>query len=236
VSCYDENGNLLVGLWDSGFHTYAQNTWVLNSKNDMLVPTGTRVLRVDLNAQKQSSHDGDACFDGVEIALNLANGTFNNADQFGNVNFACTTPGTTGATEPAFSNLLGGTITDGTVVWTCVHSFEDSDVVHIPASNNLSFTPNSLPEAAGWYDGGLLTWETGLNAGVSQEVKTWDGTSINLFTRPFYPMAENDRYVIHPGCDKTRATCVSKFANVLNFQGEPDVPGQDAYYSTANSD
>lgn len=235
VSCYDASNNLIGGLWDSGFHTYAQNTWVLNSKNDMLVPAGTRNLRVDLNAKKQANHDTGACFDGVSIALNLANGTFNNADQYGNVNFECIVAGTSGSTSPAFSNLLGSTVVDGGVTWKAVRSFQDTDVVHIPGAGNRTFTPNSLPEAAGWYDGGLLTWETGQNAGVSQEVKTWDGTIITLFERPFWPMAENDRYVIHPGCDKLRTTCGDKFSNILNFRGEPDVPGQDAYYQTANS-
>lgn len=235
VSCYDASNNLIAGLWDSGFHTYANNTWVRNSKNDMVVPAGTRNIRVDLNAKKQKNHDTGACFDGVNIALNMPNGTFNNADQYGNVNFQCTVAGASGATSPAFSNLLGSTVTDGGVTWTAIHSFQDVDIVHIPAADNRSFKPNSLPQAAGWYDGGLLTWETGKNAGASQEVKTWDGTNITLFQRPFYPMAENDRYVIHPGCDKLRTTCSEKFGNILNFRGEPDVPGQDAYYSTPNA-
>ena len=30
------------------------------------------------------------------------------------------------------------------------------------------------------------------------------------------------------GCDKRLATCIDRFANVLNFRGEPYVPGQDA--------
>ena len=30
------------------------------------------------------------------------------------------------------------------------------------------------------------------------------------------------------GCDKSLATCRDVFANVINFQGEPHVPGIDA--------
>jgi hypothetical protein len=41
--------------------------------------------------------------------------------------------------------------------------------------------------------------------------------------------------VLFPGCDKTRATCVAKFSNILNFRGEPDVPGQDKYYTGPNA-
>ena len=41
-------------------------------------------------------------------------------------------------------------------------------------------------------------------------------------------VAIGDRFRIAPGCDKRLATCAERFANVLNFRGEPYVPGQDA--------
>lgn len=34
--------------------------------------------------------------------------------------FACTTPGTSGATEPTWSTTIDSTTTDGTVTWTCI--------------------------------------------------------------------------------------------------------------------
>jgi hypothetical protein len=33
------------------------------------------------------------------------------------------------------------------------------------------------------------------------------------------------------GCDKRLATCIERLANVLNFRGEPYVPGSDALMS-----
>ena len=40
-----------------------------------------------------------------------------------------------------------------------------------------------------------------------------------------------DAFRVHPGCDKRLDTCIDRFANVLNFRGEPYVPGQDAMMS-----
>jgi uncharacterized phage protein (TIGR02218 family) len=37
-----------------------------------------------------------------------------------------------------------------------------------------------------------------------------------------------DKLSIYAGCDKRRETCFTKFNNVINFRGEPDLPGLDA--------
>jgi len=36
-----------------------------------------------------------------------------------------------------------------------------------------------------------------------------------------YPIEPGDAFAIHPGCDKRLTTCSDRFANVLNFRGEP---------------
>lgn len=41
-------------------------------------------------------------------------------------------------------------------------------------------------------------------------------------------MAVGDTFHIVPGCDKRLATCRDRYANVINFRGEPYLPGQDA--------
>ena len=76
----------------------------------------------------------------------------------------------------------------------------------------------------------MLTWETGANAGRSIEVKGWTQASgeIELFLPMGYAIESGDAFCIHPGCDKRLDTCIDRFANVLNFRGEPYVPGQDA--------
>ncbi len=96
------------------------------------------------------------------------------------------------------------------------------------ASGNRVFTDASRSEADGWFDYGLLTWISGVNAGMSVEVKSFTAGVFALFDAMPFPIAIGDAYSAHAGCDKRLATCKAKFANVLNFRGEPFVPGPDA--------
>lgn len=85
-------------------------------------------------------------------------------------------------------------------------------------------------EAPPYYSGGLLTWTSGDNTGRSLEVFSHDGDGLHLFLPPAYPIGVGDTFDLLPGCDKLRATCRDKFANVRRFQGEPDLPGNDQYF------
>ena len=104
-------------------------------------------------------------------------------------------------------------------------------------SNGDCTAPNGLtlsePRPDGWYDGGLLTWSSGPNAGLSIEVQRWEAgpCRITLYLPPGYPITPGDSFSLAPGCDKRFATCKAKFDNVLNFRGEPYVPGLDALMS-----
>ena len=42
------------------------------------------------------------------------------------------------------------------------------------------------------------------------------------------PYMLGDTYTIVAGCDKTAATCKARYANLVNFRGEPFIPGTDA--------
>lgn len=86
----------------------------------------------------------------------------------------------------------------------------------------------------GWFNFGGLTFETGLNAGRTMEVRVFtadDGITITqdieLFLDMPFDVAVSDRFTTYPGCDKLLATCRDKFDNVINFVGEPVVPGAD---------
>lgn len=80
-----------------------------------------------------------------------------------------------------------------------------------------------------WYLGGVMTWNTGANAGRNIEVKacTHADSHIELFLRMDADIQLGDEFVIRPGCDKRRTTCVNKFHNVVNMRAEPFKPGQD---------
>jgi len=91
--------------------------------------------------------------------------------------------------------------------------------------------PDPIPD--GWFDGGLLTWSSGPNAGVALEVQYFDTDTgrITLYLPPGYAVAVGDSFLLSPGCDKRFGTCKAKFDNILNFRGEPYVPGIDALMS-----
>jgi uncharacterized phage protein (TIGR02218 family) len=83
--------------------------------------------------------------------------------------------------------------------------------------------------AGGYLDGGVITWLTGNNTGVSVELKTYDPNSstVMMWLAVYYPIQVGDTFSYYPGCDKRRDTCARKFNNIVNFRGEPDMPGVD---------
>ncbi len=93
---------------------------------------------------------------------------------------------------------------------------------------------------AGWFTSGTLTWTSGANAGRVTEVLAHglDGSiaSLTLLEAPVRAIAEGDSFIARAGCDKRIATCSAKFANVANFRGFPNIPGQDAMLRYASQD
>lgn len=98
---------------------------------------------------------------------------------------------------------------------------ESATVVKEPAGPEITIVAQTM----GYFDGGRVTWLTGANAGLSMEVKTWDGTdALVLFLPEPYDIEDGDTFTIVPGCDKRIPTCVA-FGLILNFGGEATVPG-----------
>lgn len=110
-------------------------------------------------------------------------------------------------------------------------SFIQSGAV-IASSTRYTFTTSGLAAADGWFNNAKLKWLTGANSGRSMEVKrSTISSSITTvefhFAMPFTIVA-GDTFEVPAGCDLTRSTCVSKFNNVVNFRGFPDMPTRDA--------
>lgn len=97
-------------------------------------------------------------------------------------------------------------------------------------TNRRTFTATKTgPRAADWYNEGIVTWSTGNNAGLQARVKTYSGA--RLFTL-ISDMPRNvqvgDTLAALAGCRKRLLEdCRDRFNNVLNFQGEPHMPGID---------
>lgn len=96
------------------------------------------------------------------------------------------------------------------------------------ATSSDVFTDAARTEADGFFDYGLLTWSSGLNAGLSMEVKQFaSGGVFQLWLPMPKALAVGDGYSVHQGCDRRFATCKGTFNNVANFGGFPHLPGVD---------
>ncbi len=95
------------------------------------------------------------------------------------------------------------------------------------ATDRYGFTDASRTEAEGYWDGGLVTWTGGANVGRKMEVQTFASGAFSLFLPMPGEIAIGDTYSLHPGCDKSFDSCRDRYANALNFRGEPHVPGSD---------
>lgn len=90
------------------------------------------------------------------------------------------------------------------------------------------FTATALMRPDDWLAYGRIRWLSGDNAGDVMEIKRQTGDEIELFDAPALRPQAGDMFTATPGCDRRFATCRDRFANSLNFRGEPHVPGSDA--------
>lgn len=101
-------------------------------------------------------------------------------------------------------------------------------------------TDSARTEASDSFAFGTMRFTSGANNGISMEVKEYiyasgvGGQFILALPLP-YPIATGDSYSLTMGCDKTLATCFNRFGNVVNFRGEPLVPGLDRMLETAGT-
>ena len=104
-----------------------------------------------------------------------------------------------------------------------------------------AFTASGLGGfTSGSFTFGTLDWTSGANAGRRAEVLSHDvvdGVAVlTLLEAPVRAIAGTDTFTIRAGCDKRITTCSTKFANVANFRGFPNIPGQDAVLRYATTD
>lgn len=97
-------------------------------------------------------------------------------------------------------------------------------------SNKRIFRDTTRTEADGYFMGGLLTWTSGLNNGLSMEVKKYTSATdeFELVLPMRNQIVVGDAYSVYAGCDKSWETCKTKFDNIVNFRGEPFVPQEQS--------
>jgi hypothetical protein len=149
----------------------------------------------------------------TSLYLNLnvptrANGhayVFGNLVDVANVVYMCTVAGTSAGAPPTFNTARGQTTIDGGVTWT------------------------SMNQA---YPLGYVIFTTGQNAGLKWTVKAMGistGSLIQLqLIKPLpFPVAAGDLVELVPGCDKTIATCLNVFNNLIHNGSMPFTPNPE---------
>jgi uncharacterized phage protein (TIGR02218 family) len=116
----------------------------------------------------------------------------------------------------------------------CIHNLYDTGcgltksswAVGGAVSSVLNYTgvASGLSQPDGYFDNGVLIFNSGTNAQVRRTVKKY-AAGIFTFSTPLKVLpSAGDTFTAYPGCDKTQVTCTSKFSNVIHFRGYPYIP------------
>jgi uncharacterized phage protein (TIGR02218 family) len=83
----------------------------------------------------------------------------------------------------------------------------------------------------GWFAGGRLTVLSGAAIGlwgsIKRDEQLKDARRITLWEALRGGLRPGDQLRLEPGCDKSMQSCRLKFNNLINYQGFPDIPGED---------
>lgn len=91
----------------------------------------------------------------------------------------------------------------------------------------------ALTQADGYFTAGKITFSSGVNQGVTVEVKYYADKQFYFALPLRMPCEAGDMFSATAGCDKTAVMCRDRFTNLVNFRGEPHVPGTDKVLETS---
>ena len=75
--------------------------------------------------------------------------------------------------------------------------------------------------------GGWLRWLDGPQAGLRMNISAQSGAALVLDMPIDASTPTGAQVLLREGCDHTLDTCSTRFANAINFRGEPFLPGND---------
>lgn len=202
------------------------------------VPPLARAVEIRLWADKtDSTQVGFApriAYDHVQMTLAKVGADTLDYSAFGGVEFVCVDNGITDMNVPTITPTVGTTVTDGTVGWQIVDPIHAFLCTVTEVTNYTTFKATGCPKPTNWVQFGVMTWLTGPNKGRKIECASFTAPDqfVSILPQPYKPSV-GEKFMVHTGCDKNRTTCQAKFANILNFRGEPDVPGTGQYFKVA---
>lgn len=256
VQFLDSGGSAISDAYDSGVVQPSVFDWEEFGASAVSIPASTRQIKLELIGVDNDGSGVEYYVD--DISMTITDTTWSDLwERFGNRMYQCTTAGTTAIYQPDYSRTVGAVIEDGTAEFTCEQSWMRHGYVNSVTDRRTFEAIIEDPRAVDdWFNLGVVYWETGDNAGRAIEIKDWDhyagstsstsstttgtisgtvGSEMSLFLEMGYQIQVGDKFRVYPGCDKRLATCKDRFDNVVNFRGEPYVPGQDEYFNYPNA-
>lgn len=96
------------------------------------------------------------------------------------------------------------------------------------AQNRIITLPNTFSQRDGYFANGELTFTSGENNTLTYSIQSYNNSAktLSLFEVPPFPITIGDTFTAVAGCDHTPSDC-ARYGNMINYQGEPDVPGID---------
>ncbi|MDQ6704005.1 MAG: DUF2163 domain-containing protein [Pseudomonadota bacterium] len=116
---------------------------------------------------------------------------------------------------------------------SCQHVLYDSGCTLVKSAFGTAGTvgAGSTGSVINWsgasttFNQGTILFSSGVNAGVSANVKSAVASTSLALSYPLLNVpAPGDAFTVYFGCDHTQATCTNKFNNLSNFRGFPYVP------------
>lgn len=93
------------------------------------------------------------------------------------------------------------------------------------AASKRQFTASAATQDDDYFGFGTITWLTGPSAGLSYQVKAFEGGVFVLTQPTIFPISNGDTFTAQAGCRGRRdEDCFTKFNNVANMRAEPDRP------------
>ncbi len=203
------------------------------------VPPTTRRIQINLHTK---NYTNNAKARGVwdNISAKMFEPSYENQDNFlafNGVEFKVTTAGVSAPAAPDFDYTLGAHTTDGSVVFQAVVPTHMITATITAVYSNGSFAVSGADKPDNWFQWGVLEFLSGLNLHKKMEIRDWNNTTkvINTALKmPYLPIV-GEKIRMHTGCAKSREVCKNQFDNILNYRGEPDVPGTDQYFKVGGA-
>lgn len=236
VEALDSLGSVVATVLDTGFEAISPiGSWVERTAS-IASPTSVEQIKVTIQGKRLIGSIVNSATDSVFVGLfeDPPTGEQPSAELEGRI-YEVTAAGKTdnNAERPVFDTTLGAETTWGGATFTAREAWtHHAEVTAVTDNRNftVSYTVAAdSREVDDWFRYGAVNWQTGNNAGLVMEVKSSNATSatLELFLEMPFDVQVGDELTVYAGCDKRLNTCINKFDNVLNFRGEPYVPGQD---------